>query len=169
MNDLLQVGIITKAHGVRGEVRVYPTTDDPRRFLDLETVIVDNGKTQKTVEITSVKFVKNMVVLKLAGVENPDEAERLRQARLFVTREQAVPLGEDEYFIADLIDMSVVSDEGEELGTIADVLTTGANDVYVVKKEGANDLLLPAIGECVRNVDVPGRVMEVHLMPGLRD
>ena len=94
--------------------------------------------------------------------------ERLRGKSLYVTRENAVKLKKDEYFIADLIGIQVVSDEGEELGTISDVLQTGANDVYVVSKDGAKDLLIPAIHACIQNVDVAAGQMEVHLLPGLR-
>ena len=122
MEELLQVGVITTTHGVRGEVKVFPTTDDPARFKKLKDVILDNGKVKKELEIESVKFFKNMVILKFKGLDNINDVERFRQAKLLVTRENAVELEEDEYFIADLIGINVTSDEGEELGTIKDVL-----------------------------------------------
>ena len=168
MEDLLQVGVITSTHGIRGEVKVFPTTDDPKRFRKLKQVILDTGKEQLDMEIASVKFFKNMVILKFKGIDDRNDVERMRQAKLLVTRENAVELGKDEYFIADLIGIQVVSDEGEELGTISDVLQTGANDVYVVSKDGAKDLLIPAIHACIQNVDVAAGQMEVHLLPGLR-
>ena len=168
MEDLLQVGVITSTHGIRGEVKVFPTTDDPNRFRKLKQVILDTGKEQLEMEIASVKFFKNMVILKFKGIDDRNDVERMRQAKLLVTRENAVELGKDEYFIADLIGIQVVSDEGEELGTISDVLQTGANDVYVVSKDGAKDLLIPAIHACIQNVDVAAGQMEVHLLPGLR-
>ena len=161
MEDLLQVGVITSTHGIRGEVKVFPTTDDAARFKKLKNVILDNGKERRDLEITSVKFFKNQVILKFKGIDDI-------KAPLFVTRENAVPLEENEYFIADLIGLSVTSDEGEELGVIADVLQTGANDVYVVKKAGANDLLIPAIKDCILDVDVENGTMKVHLLAGLR-
>jgi 16S rRNA processing protein RimM len=169
MEDLLQVGAIIKAHGVRGEVKVYPTTDDPARFRNLKTVLLDTGKEQREVEITGVKFFKNLVILKFKGLDTMNDVEPLRQAKLFVTRENAVELGENEYFIADLIGMQAVSDEGEPLGTITDVLQTGANDVYVISSEGAADLLVPAIKDCIRAVDMEQKKMTIHLLPGLRD
>ena len=168
METMLRVGVISSTHGVRGEVKVYPTTDDPERFLDLEEVILDTGRERLPLKIENVKFFKNMVILKFKGIDDRNDVERMRQAKLLVTRENAVELGKDEYFIADLIGIQVVSDEGEELGTIYDVLQTGANDVYVVSKDGAKDLLIPAIHACIQNVDVAAGQMEVHLLPGLR-
>ena len=168
MEDLLKVGVITTTHGVRGEVKVFPTTD-PERFLDLEYVLLDAGREMKKLEIRNVKFFKNLVILKFNGIDNINDIEKYKKAGLYVTREDAVELEEDEYFIADLIGMDVISDEGEQLGTISDVLQTGANDVYVISSKGQKDLLLPAIHECVLDVNVEERTMKVHLMPGLRD
>ena len=145
MEDLLQVGVITSTHGIRGEVKVFPTTDDVSRFKKLKNVILDNGKEHRDLEIESVKFFKNMVILKFKGIDNINDVEKYKKAPLFVTRENAVPLEEDEYFIADLIGLKVVSDEGEDLGIIDDVLQTGANDVYIIKKDNVEDLLVPAI------------------------
>lgn len=168
MEELLQVGVITTTHGVRGEVKVFPTTDDPARFKKLKNVILDTGKTRKELEITGVKFFKNMVILKFKGFDNMNDVENFRQAKLLVTRENAVELGEDEYFIADLIGLAVFSDEGEALGVITDVLQTGANDVYVISKEGQTDLLVPAIHDCIKEVDIARQKMTIHLLPGLR-
>ena len=169
MDDLLKVGVITSTHGIRGEVQVFPTTDDPKRFLDLEEIILDTGKEKKTLSIQYVKFFKNMVILKFKEFDNINDVEIYRQKDLYVTREQAVPLEENEYFIADLIGLKAVSDEGEELGEIADVLQTAANDIYVIKKQGTSDLLVPAIRECVLSVDIAGGIVTLHLLPGLRE
>lgn len=169
MDDLLKVGVITSTHGIRGEVKVFPTTDDPKRFLDLEEIILDTGKEKKTLSIQYVKFFKNMVILKFKEFDNINDVEIYRQKDLYVTREQAVPLEENEYFIADLIGLKAVSDEGEELGEIADVLQTAANDIYVIKQEGTSDLLVPAIKECVLKVDIAGGMVTLHLLPGLRE
>ena len=168
MEDLLQVGVITSTHGIRGEVKVFPTTDDVSRFKKLKNVILDNGKEHRELEITSVKFFKNQVILKFKGIDDINDVEKYKKAPLFVTRENAVPLEENEYFIADLIGLKVTSDEGEELGVIDDVLQTGANDVYIIKKAGAQDILVPAIKECVLDVDIEAGTMQVHLLPGLR-
>lgn len=168
-NNFLQIGIITTTHGVRGEVKVFPTTDDNARFKQLKTVLVDTGKTQMELTITNVKFFKNLVILKFKEFDSINDVEKLRRAKLLVTRENAVELKENEYFIADLLDLQAVSDEGEELGVIVDVLQTGANDVYVIRKLDAKDLLVPAIKDCIKNIDMEKGVMTIHLLPGLRE
>ncbi len=168
MEDLLQIGVITTTHGVRGEVKVFPTTDDPMRFKKLKQVILDTGKEQIELEVAGARFFKNLVILKFKGIDNINDVEQYRQKSLYVTRENAVPLGENEYFIADLIGLKVVSDEGEELGDLSDVLQTGANDVYVVSKENTPDLLIPAIRDCIKQVDIESGTMQVHLLAGLR-
>ena len=169
MEDLLQVGVITSTHGIRGEVKVFPTTDDPKRFRKLKQVILDTGKEQLEMEIASVKFFKNMVIVKFKGIDDINDVEKYRKAGIYVTRENAIPLGENEYFIADLIGLHVISDDEEELGVIDDVLQTGANDVYIVKKEQTPDLLIPAIKDCIKNVNIEEGTMIVHLLPGLRE
>ena len=169
MENLLQVGVITTTHGIRGEVKVFPTTDDPKRFLDLKNVILDDGKTTLDLEIQNVKFFKNLVILKFKGIDNINDIEKYKKAGLYVTREDAVELEEDEYFIADLIGMKVSTDEGEELGTLSDVMQTGANDVYVISMTDGEEVLVPAIRDCIRDVDVEQGQMCVHLLPGLLD
>ncbi len=169
MEDLLQVGVITTTHGVRGEVKVFPTTDDPARFKKLKNVVLDTGREKIDLEIAGVKFFKNMVILKFKGIDNINDVEKYRKKSLYVTRENAVKLKKNEYFIADLIGLKAESEEGEDLGSLSDVLQTGANDVYVLSKEGTSDILLPAIKECVKEVDIEGGKMIVHLLPGLRE
>ena len=169
MEDLLQVGVITTTHGVRGEVKVFPTTDDPARFKKLKNVVLDTGRERIDLEIAGVKFFKNMVILKFKGIDNINDVEKYRKKSLYVTRENAVKLKKNEYFIADLIGLKAESEEGEDLGSLSDVLQTGANDVYVLSKEGTSDILLPAIKECVKEVDIEGGKMIVHLLPGLRE
>lgn len=169
MESLLQVGAITNTHGVRGEVKVFPMTDDVNRFKKLKHVILDTGKEQIELNITQVKFFKNLVILKFKGYDNINDVEIWKGRPLYVTRENAVKCEEDEYFIADLIGLKVTADDGEDLGEISDVLSTGANDVYVISKPGCKDLLIPAIKECILKVDMQERVMEVHVLDGLRD
>lgn len=169
MEDLLQVGVITTTHGVRGEVKVFPTTDDSARFKDLKKVLLDTGKETLELEIAGVKFFKNLVILKFKGIDDINEVEKFKKCGLYVAREDAVPLDENEYFIADLIGLKVWSDEDEELGELTDVLQTGANDVYVVRQEDGEELLLPAIKECVKEVDLKDGKILVHLLKGLRD
>ena len=166
MEEFLQVGVISSTHGIAGEVKVFPTTDDVKRFKKLKEVILDTGKERMTLHICQVKFFKQMVILKFKEFQNINEVERFRGKSLYVTRENAVKLQKDEYFIADMIGMRVVSTEGEELGTLTDVLQTGANDVYVVEQNGASQLLLPAIKDCIRDINMEQMVMTVYLMPG---
>lgn len=169
MEDLLQVGIITSTHGVRGEVKVYPTTDDPRRFRRLKEVVLDTGKEKMNLEIKGVKFFKQFVILKFKGLDNINDIEKYRQKSLYVTRKNAVRLQRDEYFIADLIGLKVQDEDGKELGTVKDVIETGANDVYEVEMADGKSLLLPAIKQCILNVDVENGTMQVHVLEGLLD
>ena len=169
MEDLLQVGIITSTHGVRGEVKVYPTTDDPRRFRRLKEVVLDTGREKLNLEIEGVKFFKQFVILKFKGLDNINDIEKYRQKSLYVTRKNAVRLQKDEYFIADLIGLKVQDEDGIELGTVKDVIETGANDVYEVEMADGRSLLLPAIKQCILNVDVENGMMQVHVLEGLLD
>ena len=169
MEQLLQVGVISSTHGVRGEVKVYPTTDDALRFKSLKKVILDTGKEQLPLEIQNVKFFKQFVILKFKGIDNINDIEKYLKKDLLVDREHAVELGENENFIADLIDMEVVTDEGKVLGTLTDVIETGANDVYAVKTPEGKEILLPAIRDCILDVNVDEKRMTVHVMEGLLD
>ena len=169
MEELLQVGIITSTHGVRGEVKVYPTTDDPRRFRRLKEVVLDTGREKLNLEIEGVKFFKQFVILKFKGLDNINDIEKYRQKSLYVTRKNAVRLQRDEYFIADLIGLKVQDEDGTELGTVKDVIETGANDVYEVEMADGKSLLLPAIKQCILNVDVENGMMQVHVLEGLLD
>ncbi|MCR5371317.1 MAG: ribosome maturation factor RimM [Clostridium sp.] len=168
-NEYFRVGVITSAHGIRGEVNVFPTTDDPGKFRELEAVLIDRGGTKTPVAIESVKYFKKMVILKLAGIDDRNTAELYRQKELYVSREDAVPLEEGQYYLADLIGLRVLTDTGEELGELWDVLETGANDVYVVRKAGKKDLLLPATEECILQADLEAGTMTVHVLDGLLD
>lgn len=167
MEQLLQVGVISSTHGVRGEVKVYPTTDDVNRFNKLKKVILDTGREQLELELQGVKFFKQMVILKFKGIDNINDIEKYKGKSLYVTREHAVKLKKDEYFIADLIDMKVFLEDGTEFGTLTDVMKTGANDVYCIQTEKYGEVLIPAIGECIMQVDIEERRMTIHLMPGL--
>lgn len=237
---IFQVGIITAPHGVHGEVRVFPTTDDPLHYKKLKTVLmepvkkrpagrpggtsgkkdispVSGGASQerpaetakitgkalreksagisrqagawtapagkpgeaapKTVQvegkeylvyhIRQVKFSRNMAIIQFAEITSMDEAEGYRNRAVYILREQSVPCGENENFIADLIDMEVQDEEGRVLGTLTDVLETGANDVYVVTRADGREILIPAIRECILDVSVEENRMTVHLLPGL--
>ena len=169
MEEFLQVGVITATHGIHGEVKVFPTTDDPKRFKKLKKVLLDTGREKLELEVEGVKFFKNMVILKFKGYDNINDVETWRQKDLLITREQAVTLQPDEYFITDLIGLLVKDDTGAEVGTVKDVLETGANDVYVVALPNGKELLLPAIKDCILNVDIEAGEMTVHILDGLMD
>ncbi len=161
------MGIITSPHGVRGEVKVYPTTDDVRRFKRLKEIILDTGKERLNLEIESVKFVKQFAVLKFKGYDNINDVEKFRQKSLLVARENAVRLKRDEYFIADLMGLKVLDEEEQEIGVLRQVIETGANDVYVIDMKDGRELLLPAIKQCVLEVDVEAGFIKIHILEGL--
>lgn len=169
MENTLRVGVISSTHGVRGEVKVYPTTDDVNRFKLLKEVILDTGREQKILEIEHVKFFKNMAILKFKGYDHINDIEIYKGRDLLVTRDKAVKLGPNENFIADLIGLKVVTDEGKEFGTMKDVIQTGANDVYVVNTPEGREVLFPAIPSCVLDVNLDTSTMIVHVLDGLLD
>ena len=167
MEDLLKVGVITTTHGVRGEVKVFPTTDNAERFLELEYVLLDTGRELRRLDIKNVRFFKNLVILKFDGIDNIDDIEKYKGKDLWIPREEAQELGEDEYYIADLQGLNVVLEDGTEFGTLRDVMETGANDVYIIDSNEHGEVLLPAIKECILDVDLEKNTMTVHLMKGL--
>lgn len=167
MENYLRVGVISSTHGIKGEVKVYPTTDDPNRFKLLKEVLLDTGKEHLPLEIEGVKFFKQMVILKFKGIDDINDIEKYRGRDLLITRENAVKLEKDEYFIFDLIDSEVITEEGQKLGVLAEILTTAANDVYVVKTAEGKEILLPSIKECILDIDAENKKITVHLMKGL--
>ncbi|MCI5597491.1 MAG: ribosome maturation factor RimM [Lachnospiraceae bacterium] len=167
MEDYLQVGVITTTHGLKGEVKVFPTTDDVNRFFDLKEVYLDTGKEKITLEVEKCRFFKQFVILKFKGIDDINEVEQYKKCPILVTRENAVPLEEDEYFIADLIGLKILTETGIEVGVLKDVISTGANDVYAVTLPDGGEILLPAIKDCIMDVDMEAGEMIVHLMKGL--
>lgn len=173
MEQFLQVGVITSTHGIRGEVKVFPTTDAPERFKKLKNVILDTGKEQLDLEVQGVKFFKQYVIIKFKGIDNINDVEKYKGKSLFVPREDAVSLEEDEYYIADLIGMEVyvaeeeTAGEAEPFGVLKDVMETGANEVYVIDSEKYGEVLVPAIKQCILDVDIKGGKMKIHLLEGL--
>ena len=166
MEQFLQVGVISSTHGIRGEVKVFPTTDDPARFKKLKIVLLDTGKELTELQVQSVKFFKQFVILKFRGIDNINDIEIYKGKSLLVPREDAVELEENEYYIADLIGMEVVTDEGE-FGILRDVMETGANEVYIIDSKEHGEVLIPAIRDCILDVDVENRRMKIRLMDGL--
>ena len=166
MTDEFQVGVITQTHGIKGEVKVFPTTDDVRRFKKLKEVTAHMKTGDKLLHIRSVKFFKQYVILGFEEFDDINEVEALKNACLTVDREHAIPLDKDEYYVSDLIGIDCITDDDVKLGVIKDVLSTGANDVYVVS-DGNKEILIPAIKDCIREVDVESGFVKIHLMEGL--
>lgn len=166
MEQFLQVGVISSTHGIRGEVKVFPTTDDPLRFKKLKKVLLDTGREQLELEVQSVKFFKQFVIVKFKGIDNINDIEMYKGKSLLIPREDAVALGEDEYYIADLIGMEVFTEEGR-FGVLKDVMETGANEVYIIASDEHGEVLVPAIRQCILDVDIKEKKMKIHLMEGL--
>ena len=167
--DFFEIGKIVNTVGLKGELRVFPTTDDKKRFdlLEYITIVEAGHTTHKNLPIEKVRYHKNLVILKLKGIDDADAASKLRGSTIVISRSQALPLEEDEYYIPDLIGLVVSDEEGLELGVLVNVLITGANDVYVVKKPDGKDILIPAIKKCILNVDIQAKKMTVRLLEGL--
>ena len=170
MDDMLRIGVVTSPHGVRGEVNVYPTTDDLNRFKQIGSLVVETASGSFPMDVEGVKYFKNTVILKLSGIHNRNEAEEYRKAELLITRTQSAPLRENEYFIGDLLEMEVFLTNGMLYGTLTDVLkTSGANDVYEITRNDGKKILIPMIRDVVKNVDVSKKRMTIDLLPGLED
>ena len=157
MEDYFVIGDVVNTQGIKGEVRVIPCTDDESRFELLDSVFLEQRGKMTEYYIENVRYHKQFVLLKFEGVDDMTAAEKLKGATVKIPPEDALPLEEGEYYIRDLYDMNVVTDEGEDLGIIKDILFTGANDVYVVKPEKGKDILIPAIKECILDVDVENK------------
>lgn len=169
MEEYFQVGVISSTHGVRGEVKVFPTTDDPHRYSKLKEVNLGEGPLAKTLHIEGVKYFKNMVIVKFKEYDSLNDVEKIKGQKLFVTRDTAVKLSKDEYYVADLIGMSCIDEQKSIEGVLEDVMTTGANDVYVIKLNDNRELLLPAIKECILKVDFENNVININILEGLLD
>lgn len=167
MEQLMEIGQIVNTYGIKGFVKVIPFTDNINRFEDLENVYLQTKKGLETFQIEEVKYSKNMVLLKFKGIDDINVAENYRNCYLKIDRKDAVELPEDTYFIVDLLDMEVETEEGKILGKIIDVYPTGSNDIYVVKNEEGKQILLPAISQVVKTVDIQNKKMIVHLLNGL--
>lgn len=167
MKQLMEIGQIVNTYGIKGFVKVVPFTDNINRFEDLDEVYLQTKNGLETFKIEEVKYSKNTVLLKLRGIDDISVAEKYRNCYLKIDRKNAVELPENTYFIVDLLDCEVVTDEGEILGRITDVYPTGSNDIYVVKNEEGKQVLLPAISQVIKQVDIENKKITVHLLDGL--
>ena len=168
MDNFFEIGKIAGTHGIKGTLKIFPTTDVPERFELLDEVILEIKNEKKVCKVDKVAYHKNFVLLTLKEYNDINQVEGFKNGRVLIPEEKALPLGKDEYYTRDLYDMEVYTDEGERLGTLKEVYTTGANDVYGVKDENGNELLIPAIKQCIIAVDVTNRKMTVKLLEGLR-
>lgn len=165
--EYLEIGQIVNTNGLKGLLVVNPFTDDIRRFENLETIYIVYNKQLIEKKITDVKYKKNQVLLKLSGIDTIEEAEKFRECYLKIDRKDAIKLPKDTYFIVDLIGLEVYTVDDEFLGEIDDIFQTGSNDVYVIKDELGKQILLPAISEVVKKVDIDNKKMIVKLIPGI--
>ncbi|MDD3369545.1 MAG: ribosome maturation factor RimM [Lachnospiraceae bacterium] len=169
MIDYFRIGNIASTHGIKGEVKVFPTTDDSGRFKKWKKIYMLQGTEYIPMEIESVKYFKQFVILKFKGIDSINDVEKFRGRELYIDRNNAEPCKKNEYYIADLIGLQVFDEGDQFVGELTDVLQTGANDVYVVKMAGEKEVLLPAIKQCILDISMEERKMKIHKMDGLFD
>lgn len=177
MTDRFRIGVISSVHGIRGEAKVFMTTDEPERYKKLKEVQIFKPADEQlkkfavpdgtVLKLLSVRFFKNMAICSFEGITTPEEMRKYQGMELWVDRKDAIPLKKGEYYIADLIGLKVVTEEGEELGTVADIWPTGANYVITVRQKNRNEILLPYIPDCVKEVLPEEGIIRIHLMEGL--
>ena len=167
MEEYLEIGQIVNTNGLKGLLKVKPLTDDIRRFEELETVYIQKGSNLVEFKIQEVKYIKHMVLLKLEGIDDINEAEKYKNLYIKINRKDAVELEKNSYFIVDIINCEVYTEENELLGKVVDVFPTGSNDVYTVKNSDGKEILIPAISEVIKNVDIPNKIIIIHLLEGL--
>jgi 16S rRNA processing protein RimM len=171
MQEKLRVGTIVTTHGLKGEVKVYPTTDEPERFYDLKKVWLDrSGKMENMLqlEVENVRFSKNLALVKFKEYDSIDDVMAIRKGELYVDRADAIPLAEGEYFVGDIIGCRVLDENDAELGTVKEFIETGAHDVMLVKTEG-KDLMIPYCDPFILEKAPEEGYIRVHLIPGLLD
>lgn len=169
-NDLLRIGVITTTHGIRGEVKVFPTTDDVKRFKKTDEVILITREGELKLHVESAKFFKNLVILKFKEFDNINDVEKYRKCDIMVTRENALPLKEGQYYFCDVIGCEVFDDETNKvIGVVEDVIETGANNVFSVKMTSGKTVLFPVIDQCILKVDTQNKRVEAHILKGLLD
>ncbi len=167
MEEYFEIGQIVNTSGLKGILKIKPFTDDIKKFSNLKTIYIKTKKGLTEFKIEQVRYVKNMVMLKLAGIDTVEEAEKYRNLYIKVLRDQEEELEEGSYYVVDILGCKVNTDANQELGKIVDVFQTGSNDVYVVKDEQGKQILLPAIKQVIKNVDIKNKIITVHLLEGL--
>ena len=167
MQDFLEIGQIVNTFGVKGMLKVVPFTDNVERFEKLKSVFLEKNNKIEEKKVEETKFHKNMILVKFKNIETIEEAEKYVNAYLKVDRQNAIELKENEFFIADLLGSEIYTDENVLLGKLEDIFNTGSNDIYVVKDEKGKQILLPAIADVIKNIDVVNKKIIVHLLEGL--
>ncbi|AEF93974.1 Ribosome maturation factor rimM [Desulfotomaculum nigrificans CO-1-SRB] len=165
--EFITVGEIVNTQGIRGEVRVLPTTDFPERFKQTKKIFLLLQGQRRQLTINRAWEHKQFIILKFDEVADMSEAEKLKGGLLQVPRTELTDLPKDCYYIFEIVGLKVIDERGQELGKVADVLRTGANDVYVVKRDQGKDILIPALKSVVKKIDVPAGLMQVELPEGL--
>ena len=169
MTSELEIGQIVNTFGIKGEVKVKPFTDDIKRFDKLKKINIEQKNSKKEYEIENIKYHKDMVILKLKGIDQIEQAELRRNSYLKIDRNEEEPLEENTYYIVDLLGLSVYTEEGILLGILDDIYNTGSNDIYVVKDSLGKQTLLPAIQDVIKEIDIENQKIIVHVMKGLLD
>lgn len=167
--NLLEVGKIVNTHGLRGEVKVVPWTDYPEVFEDIETVYIKKKTEYEKLDIAGLKYQKNNLIVRFSQLKDINEAEKYKNQVLYAERDALGELPEGVYYIADLIGLEVVKEDGEKVGVINDVFNTGSSDIYDVKREGKKNMLIPVIDDVVIDIDIENGKVTVRMMEGLED
>ncbi len=167
MVEYFEIGLVSNTHGLKGEIKVRPYTESMKRFEELSKIYIESNNVKTEYEIEKVRYQKDVILLKLKGIDIIEDAEKLKNHIISIPREEGKTLSENEFFIADLIGCEVY--ESELIGTVVDVFSTGGSDVYVIKREKQNDLLLPAIASVIKNIDVKAKRIDVEIPRGLLD
>lgn len=171
MEDMLRIGVVTTTHGLRGEVKVFPTTDDVNRYKKTDEVILVTKNGNLTLHVESARFFKNIVIVKFKEFNDINEVEGFRKCDIMVTRENALPLSEGEYYLCDVIGCKVldVDKDEAEIGEVIDVIETGANHVFTVRTVNGTEVLFPVIPDCIKEVNTDEKIVRAHVMKGLMD
>lgn len=163
--ELFAIGVVVNPHGRWGKLKIHPLTDFPERFHQLEEIYLVKDEQKRYFQIREVSLHKGYILLMLYGIQNRDEALRLKDSYLMIPKEELVSLPANQYFFHEIIGLLVITDRGERLGRVEDIIRTGSNDVYVV--QGEKEVLIPAIKDVVQEVDVEKGILRVHLLEGL--
>ena len=169
MKEYIKVGTITQPFGIKGETKVYPHVDDPAHYKKLKKIFIDKGGTYEEFELESVRMALPLVIVKIKGIDTPEDIRNYRQKDIYVLRKDAPPLEDGEHYFADLLGLDVTDDEGIYRGKLTDIIQTGANDVYEITGQDGKSFLIPVIKQCILDIDIEAGTMKIHILEGLLD